>query len=110
MRNSPVSFAYESSVPLTNAADIPPRLLTVLGWLMLVRSLTTNELLPRSVTRARLRTGVGDGRGEGEAVAEGEAEGDGAFATDVGELHADAISAVITNARIHTAVFMSLHQ
>jgi len=100
---------YERVAALTNCgAGTSPKLLTVLGWFMSVRSLTTTELLPCSVTTARLRTGVGAGRGD--AVAEGKAEGDGAFATGVGELQAVAISAVIISARIHTAAFMSLQQ
>ena len=81
---------------------------------MSVMSRTINESLPRSVTRARLRTGAGVGlgetvaEGETEAEAEGEGEGYGAFPTGVGELQAEAISAVIPSARIHAAVFMSL--
>jgi hypothetical protein len=109
MLKSPVSLAHEISVPLMNTGPhITPKLLTVLGWFMSVRSRTTHELLPRSVTSARLRTGVGVGRGE--AVVEEEAEGDGAFPTGVGELQAVAISAVTASARIHTTVFMSLQQ
>jgi hypothetical protein len=78
-----------------------------MGWFMSVRSLTTNELLPRSVTRTRLRTGVGVGRGE--AVAEGEAEGDGALPTvGVEPLQADAMRAVTARVRIQSAVFMCL--
>ncbi|HXC76962.1 MAG TPA: hypothetical protein VNU19_07915 [Candidatus Acidoferrum sp.] len=112
-----MSSTYEMVTALTNTgAGIAPRLLTVFGWLMSVRSRTRNELLPRSVTRARLRRGVGVGRGEGvaeevaEAEAEEEAEGEGAFPTGVGELHAEAISAVTASARIHATVFMSLQQ
>jgi hypothetical protein len=83
---------------------------------MSVTSRTTNESLPRSVTRARLRTGAGVGLGEavaeGEAEAEAgaEAEGDGVFPTGGAELQADAISAVTANARIQLAVFMSLQR
>jgi hypothetical protein len=108
-----LASTYERVAALTNCgAGTSPKLLTVLGWFMSVRSLTTTELLPCSVTTARLRTGVGAGRGDAvaEEKAEGEAEGDGAFATGVGELQAEAISAVIISARIHTAAFMSLQQ
>jgi hypothetical protein len=108
-------LAYESSVPLTNpGADIAPRLLTVLGWFMSVRSLTTYESLPRSVTRAMHRL-LGGGHGLGAAVgltlgvarADGEADGDGTVATVGVDPQADAINAVTARARIQSAVFMS---
>jgi hypothetical protein len=102
-------LAYEISVPLTNTGPkIGPRLPTVLGWLMSVRSRTRYESLPRSVTRARLRTRIGVvlGEADGDAEAEGETEGEGAVATVGVEPQADAISAVTARARIQS-VFMS---
>jgi hypothetical protein len=116
MRKSPVSLAYEISVPLTNTGpDIAPRLLRVLGWLMSVRSRTTYELLRRSVTRARHRfEGGGQGLDAGVGLAVGDAsaegEGDGAVAT-VGEVpQADASSAVTARNRIQSLVFIFLQR
>ena len=100
---------YERVAPLTNCgAGTPPKLLTVLGWFMSVRSRTTYELLPRMVTSARYA--CGGGLATGVDAGELDADGDGALPTAGVELQADAISAVITSARIHTAVFMSLQQ
>jgi hypothetical protein len=110
VRRRPIlASRYERAVALTNCgAGTSPKLLTVLGWLVSVRSRTTYELLPRSVTRARLRTGVGVALGEADA--EGEGEGEGAFPTGGVELQADAITAVTASALIKCAVVMSLQQ
>ena len=102
-----MASTYEMVVALTNCgAGTSPKLLTVLGWLMSVTSRTTYELLPRSVTRARLRTGVGVALGEADGVGDG--EGVEAFPTGGVELQADAITAVTASARIQSAVLMSL--
>jgi hypothetical protein len=108
-----LASTYERVAPLTKrGAGTSLKLLTVRGWLMSVRSRTTYDPLPRSVTRARLRTGVGVVLGEADAVGEGarEGDGDGAFPTGGVELQADAISAVTASALIQWAAFMSLQQ
>jgi hypothetical protein len=114
---SRLPLKYESSVALTNWAPwIVPRLLTVLGWLMSVRSRTTYELLPRRVTSARSGHRVEDGEqglengvglSVGELRADGEADGDGAVPTVGVVLHAEAVSAARARARNHTAVLIS---
>jgi hypothetical protein len=116
MRYTPVSSAYDNSVPLTNCGGVVMKVLTVVARLILVMSRSTQGLVPRSATIAKhlleggghgLVAGVGLAFGEAVADGEGEAVGDGALETTGVEPQAAVIRAVAARARIQLALFMS---